>query len=265
MYQILEHDYQNGIRFFKNWNNIKIVPPNSNIENSIPIIIGSDVQNKFVRKLMNDNFPAIYIGRGYLGNHNYKTRKFWRYSVNGWANTKLLDVPYSRWNSMNLERHPWKVKKIENVLIAPSKATQKIWDPDLPQPWYEYMSTKFPGANIKIRYKPRKSGLRWGSLFQDLDWADLVVAQGSAITTEAFWYGKKVISTHPCPTWAAEKTTLEDWKNPEEPKLRDAWHEHIAWCQFRNDEWESGEAIDMIEQYIGPINLYQSSYNYKFK
>jgi hypothetical protein len=69
-----------------------------------------------------------------------------------------------------------------------------------------------------------------------LDWADLVVSQSSAITCEAFWYGKKVISTEPCPTWAAGRTTLEDWANPTEPALRAAWHEHIAWCQYTRDQ-----------------------------
>ena len=127
------------------------------------------------------------------------------------------------------------------------------------------MAAQFPGAEVKIRYKIKKSGLRWATLFEDLDWADLVVAQGSAITAEAFWYGKKVISTHPCITWAAQQNTLEDWQDPKEPELRDVWHEHLAWSQFRNEEWESGEALNLIEKYFKDIVNYKTNYNYSFK
>ena len=264
MYQILEKDY---IEFpwYKNWTNIIVVNDISKIDKTIPIIVGSDVQKTEIRNFLNNNQPAIYIGRGYVGNHLYKTRQLWRYSVNGWANTKLLNIPHSRWDVMKLERHPWKVKEVKRILIAPSKMTQPIWDPKTGHNWAEHMATKFPGAEVKIRYKIKKAGFRWATLWDDLDWADLVVAQGSAITAEAFWYGKKVISTHPCITWAAEKTTLDDWQNPKEPELRDAWHEHLAWSQFRNNEWESGEALNLIDSYIGSVKEYKSEYNYNFK
>ena len=265
MYQVLEQDYNEGINWYKNWPNIKIVNDFLNIDKSIPIILPSDIQRSIVRQSLNNNQPAIYIGRGYVGNHMYKTRQLWRYSVNGWANTKLLDVPYSRWDVMNLEKHPWKVKEVKNVLIAPSKMTQPIWDSSIGWNWAEYMSTKFPGANVKIRIKPKKSGLRWATLFEDLDWADLVVAQGSAITAEAFWYGKKAISTHPCITWAAQKNTLDDWQDPTEPNLRDDWHEHLAWSQFRNEEWESGAALELIEKYFKSIINHNSNHHYYFK
>ncbi len=263
-YQVLAKDYSETL-WYKNWKDLIVVDDVSNLDPNVPIIIGSDLQRSEVRGFLNNNQPGIYIARGYVGNHMYKTRQLWRYSVNGWANTKLLDVPYSRWDVMKLERHPWKVKEVKNVLIAPSKMTQPIWDPTLGWNWAEHMAKQFPGAEVKIRYKVKKSGPRWATLFEDLDWADLVVAQGSAITAEAFWYGKKVISTHPCITWAAQKNTLEDWKNPKEPELRDAWHEHLAWSQFRNEEWESGEVLNLIEKYFKNIVNYKSDYTYNFK
>jgi hypothetical protein len=57
---------------------------------------------------------------------------------------------------------------------------------------------------------------------------------------------------------------LDDWKNPEEPALRDAWHEHLAWCQFTNSEWESGEAIKLIESYVGSVVDYKQDHTYNF-
>lgn len=264
MYQILEKDFQEGNHWFCDWKNLDLKSNYESIDPNIPVIIGADLLRPEVRKLLNRSQPAIYIARGYLGNYLHKKRLWWRYSVNGWANTKILNFPHSRWNLLNLERHPWKVKEIKRVLITPSKMTQPIWDPVIGWGWAEHMINKFPGAEVKIRYKSSKSGLRWATLYDDLDWADLVVAQGSAITAEAFWYGKKVISLGPCTTWAAQKNTLEDWKNPKEPELRDAWHEHIAWSQFTNDEWHSQEALDLIEKYIGSILDYGIRDNYKF-
>ena len=163
---------------------------------------------------------------------------------------------------MMLPRHPWKVKQIQKVLIAPSKMVSRIWSQVETLTWAESMQDKFPGAETKIRYKADTPGVRWATLWDDLDWCDLVVTQSSAITCEALWYGKKVISLEPCPTWAAEHAKLEDWKNPQEPVMRDAWHEHLAWSQFTVDEWASGEALSLIEQYMGPIADYDPGHDY---
>jgi hypothetical protein len=264
MYQILKNEYDAN-PWFANWKNIIIKDAPESIDKEIPVITGSDLLHPHFRNWLTNNQSGIYIGRGYVGNHLYKKRKFWRYSVNGWANTKLLNAPYSRWHLMNLNRHNWKVKEVKNVLIAPSKMTAPIWNPELGYDWAEYMSTQFPGANIRIRYKKNKPDVRWQSLWDDFDWADLIVSQGSAITAEAFWYGKKVISLYPCTTWAAEKSELSDWKNPKEPEMRDAWHEHLAWSQFSTEEWETGDAINLIEEYIGPVADYKSGHSYNFK
>jgi hypothetical protein len=263
IYQVLKNDY-NESPWFSKWNNLVIKNTYSDIDTSMPAILGSDILKPEVRNSIKNRYPAIYIGRGYVGNHQYKTRQLWRYSVNGWANTRLLSIPYSRWNKMNLQRHPWKVTEVKKVLIAPSKMTSPIWDSNYGNYWTDYAATLFPGADIKIRLKERTPGLRWASLWNDLDWADLVVSQGSAITAEAFWYGKKVISFNPCTTWAVEQPILEDWKNPKEPELRDAWHEHLAWSQFLNKEWESGEATELIEKYIGRIHDYNPMHTYSF-
>lgn len=166
---------------------------------------------------------------------------------------------------MNLTKHPWKVKKVKNVLIAPSKMTSTVWTPELGWRWAESMVDKFPGAEVKIRPKGGKAGIRYETLWQDLDWADLVVSQSSAITVEAFWYGKKVISTQPCVTWAAGPQDLNNWEDPTEPEFREEWHEHVAWSQFTSNEWETGEALELIEKYLGPITEYKSGQTYNFK
>jgi hypothetical protein len=188
-----------------------------------------------------------------------------RITINGWANFDLKNIPYSRWNLLGLKKHPWKVKTIKNVLIAPSKVSTWYWASCDSNVWAKEISKKFPGANIKIRYKMEKSRNRWNTLFNDFDWADLVVSQSSAITAEAFWYGKKVISTEPCTTWAAGRTTLDNWQDPTEPELRDAWHEHVAWSQFTNKEIDSGDAINLVQLYHGSALDIKQDHQYNFK
>jgi hypothetical protein len=263
MYQILRHDYKDS-EWFTSWHNLIVREHPDEVDTSMPVITGSDVLKEYVRSWMNRRQPGIYIGRGYVGNHMYKIKQLWRYSVNGFANTRLMPVSYSRWPIMNLVQHPWKVTEVKRVLIAPSKATSLIWDPQNGVNWIANIATKFSGAEVRIRYKPGKAGLRWSTLWSELDWADLVVAQASAITSEAFWFGKKVISLNPCITWAAGAQELEDWQNPKEPALREQWHEHLAWSQFTNQEWQSGEALKLIEQYVGPVMHYDPKHSYSF-
>lgn len=241
---------------------VKFVTDPADIVDSMPVICASEIHRSHVRHWLNTRKPALYIGRGYAGNHTAKKRRLWRVSVNGWANTVLRPVPHSRWDKMQLPRHPWKVKQVQNVLIAPSKLVSRFWSGSTTLDWAEGMLDKFPGAEVKIRYKADTPAERWATLWDDLDWCDLVVTQSSAITCEALWYGKKVISVEPCPTWAAEHTKLEDWQNPHEPELRDAWHEHLAWSQFTVDEWASGEALGLINQYMGPIADYDPQHRY---
>lgn len=241
---------------------IQFVDDPKDIVDDIPVIAGSDISKLHIRQWLNQQQPGIYIGRGYVGNHTSKRRRLWRMSVNGWANTVLKSVPHSRWDKLQLPRHPWKVKQVQKVLIAPSKMVSNFWSQVGTNIWAENMQGNFPGAEVKIRYKANTPGERWATLWDDLDWCDLVVTQSSAITCEALWYGKKVISTEPCPTWAAEHAKLEDWKNPHEPTLRDAWHEHLAWSQFTVDEWASGEALSLIEQYTGSITDYDPGHDY---
>jgi len=248
--------------WFHNWKNIKIVDSWENVSNDLPVIIGSDLLKGEVRHWLKNSQPAIYIGRGYLGNHTGRGRYWWRYSVTDWANIKLMPVPYSRWDLLGLPKHPWKVNSIKNILLAPSKMTGHMWEPNQDGNWTDALMDKFPGATVRIRPKARKSGLRWGTLWDDLDWADLVIAQSSAITCEAFWYGKKVISLEPCPTWAAGRTLLDNWQDPTEPVGRDQWHEHLAWSQFSIEEWETGQALDLMERYLGPVIDYKSNYSY---
>ena len=269
--QLLAADYQDDAfiqEWVDNWLSTRTGMTVCNtwqaVATDIPVFCYADLTRPHVPAWLNRRQPAVYIGRGYLGNHLYKKRMFYRASINGWANTVLKTVPYSRWAQMNLPRHAWRVKKIKNVLIAPSKITTRVWSRQTSEEWAQHMSKQFPGADVRVRIKPGRASNRYSTLWDDLDWADLVVSQSSAITCEAFWYGKKVISTEPCPTWAAGRVALEDWDNPTEPALRAAWHEHIAWCQYTRDEWHSGVALDLLEQYLGPATSYDPEFQYSF-
>lgn len=266
--QLLTNEFSPDHPWLQGWNTqfeqIDFVDDWRKIDSGCVVIAGSDVRSWYVRHWLNRQQPALYIGRGYVGNHTTKHRRLWRASVNGWANTRLMPVPHSRWSTMQLPRHPWKVQKVRNVLVAPSKLTSYSWCHQSPEQWAESVAKQFTGANVRIRYKARKPWQRWATLWEDLDWADLVVAQSSAITCEAFWYGKKVISTEPCPTWACGTQLVKDWQDPVEPELREAWHEHLAWSQYTVEEWTSGEALQLIQNYVGNVLDYDPGHQYNF-
>jgi hypothetical protein len=268
MYQILKNWSQHLEN--NNWNRLpgglRYVDDWKTITRDYPVLCSGDVCHENVRYWLNNNFPALYFARGYIGNHQHDHRDYWmhRITVRGWANFELKSIPYSRWNVLNLNRHPWKVKSVKKVLIAPSKSTTTYWSNQPSNVWAEEISKNFPGAEVKIRYKAGKPWHRWSTLFKDLDWADLVVSQSSAITAEAFWYGKKVISIEPCTTWAVGRPTFENWQDPKEPEYRDQWHEHVAWSQFTNNEINSGEAIDLVQQYHGAVLDIKHQYTYNF-
>lgn len=239
---------------WKKWADKVIIlnsPEEANPE--IPFVFGGNMIYKWVRNWMRLKRPCIVTNRPFLGGHLTKFREAWRVSVNSFAATEIKTIPHDRWPIMKLEKHPWKVLEVKNVLIAPPRKTLGIWLKTNPVDWSNHLALQFPGANVRIRLKDgmKGKGGRYSSLWDDLDWADLVVSYSSAITAEAFWYGKKAISLGVCPTWVACDNHLSNWQDPTEPKNRDLWHQHVSWCQFTNNEWNSGDAQEMIYQYHG--------------
>lgn len=264
-YQILVHEFDEP--FIKGWqkftgrlihiHNIAEADP------GIPLIVPANPLG-FIGEWMRAKRPYIAINRPYIGSWLETKRFSARVSINSFAPTKLNSIPYSRWNTTRLMKQPWKVKEIKNVLIAPSKKSQIIFTGEDTVVWSERIKQFFEsqGAVVKIRPKVGKKGVQhYGrpesnfkgvfGLDGDFEWADLVVSYSSAITAEAFWYGKKAISLGPCPTWIACEKTLDNWHDPTEPATRDIWHEHVAWCQFNLEEWYDGSAQEKALYYQG--------------
>lgn len=219
----------------------------------VPFIFGGNLMSKWVRNWMAQGKPCFVTNRPFLGSQLHKKRQAWRVSVNSFACTKLGNMPHGRWDTIGLDRQPWKVKTVKNILIGPPRKSIVAWLGIGADEWARGLQDKFPGANIKIRLKEgmKGKGGRYQTLWDDFDWADLVVSYSSAITAEAFWYGKKAISLGVCPTWVASDNHLNNWQDPSEPANRDLWHEHMGWIQFTNKEWESGDALEMTFQYQG--------------
>ena len=264
-YQILVNEFDEP--FIKGWERftgrlIHIFDV-SKADPGIPLIVPANPLGS-IGEWMKAKYPFIAVNRPYLGSWVSKRRVAVRVSINSFAPTKLKSIPYSRWNTTRLEKQPWKVKEIKNVLIAPSRKSQGIFTGVDITEWSKKLKIFFEsqGVNVKIRYKVGKKGVQhygnpsvgFKGVFGfdgDFEWADLVVSHSSAITSEAFWYGKKVISLGPCPTWIACESTLANWRDPLEPVNRDVWHEHVAWCQYNVDEWYDGSAQEKALFYQG--------------
>jgi hypothetical protein len=253
--QYLDYEFHPGdLIGWKKWAD-KLIPIRNAEEGDpeIPLIMGTNLANRDHKNWIIYKRPYIASNRQLTRNWCDKHRTMARISVNSYAATKLGNFPHTRWPTQQLEKNPWKVKEIKNVLIAPPEKSIYVWTGMWGLDWAEKIKNQLEsqGANVKIRPKLRKRGPRSVTLFDDLDWADLVVTYSSAISVEAFWWGKKVISLGVCPTWVACDNTLANWQDPIEPINRDVWHEHISWIQFTYEEFLSGHAQEMTYQYQG--------------
>lgn len=226
-------------------------------DTTVPLVGALNIANKAFRRWMKLGYPFVCLNRPYIGGWNVREHNL-RVSVNAYACTRAAPVPHGRWDKWNVERHPWKVREVRNVLIAPpNKNTFFCLGVDSLE-WAHEQAQWFRkrGATVRYRMKSQKGTkrlLRYQTLWQDLDWADLVVSYSSAITVEAFWYGKKVITPGVCPTWMCGTQNYDSWQDPREPDQRDAWHEHLAWTQFSEEEWSSGDAQEMVMLYQGDL------------
>lgn len=264
-YQILVHEFDES--FIKGWQRFTkrliFIEDITSADSGIPLIVPANPLG-LIGRWMRDKKPYIAINRPYIGSWLETKRFSARVSINSFAPTRLGNFQGSRWNTTRLQKQPWKVKEVKNILIAPSNKSQAIFTSEDPAIWSERMKEFFEsqGANVKVRPKVGKKGVQHyghaASGFRgvfgedgDFEWADLVVSYSSAITAEAFWYGKKVISLGPCPTWVACDNTLDNWQDPKEPVNRDLWHDHIAWCQFNHSEWYDGSAQEKALHYQG--------------
>lgn len=231
------------------------------LDPTVPLLVYSNMRAKFIVDWIEKKYPIICMNRphmaGWTGQYATDTRRF---SVNGYASTQWGHRSHDRFQLMNIPRHPWKVQEIQRVLIAPPGKLLKFWHGRDTKIWAQQQADFFTDKNVQVRFRWKydnrkgKSG-RYADLWQDLDWADLVVSWGSAITAEAFYWGKKVISLGPCATWVCCDRDYANWQDPTEPPTRDEWHEHMAWTQFTRAEMKHGVGARMIVQYQGwPTN-----------
>ena len=233
----------------------------SALDPAVPLMVYGNLRAKPIVDWIEQHRPLICMNRphiaGWSGQYDLEARRF---AINGFACTKWGQRTHDRFPLLRIPRHAWKVKKIRRVLIAPPGKLLWFWRGVKAQDWADQQARFFADKKVEVRfrwkYENRKGkGGRYVDLWQDFDWADLVVSWASAITAEAFWYGKKAISLAPCPTWVCCDRDLNNWDDPREPEQRDEWHEHMAWTQFTRAEMQNGAGAAMILQYQGwPIN-----------
>jgi hypothetical protein len=243
------------VKGWKKWADKIIVVNNiTEYNKELPIVAWAKPHDKIIGIALKNSYPTILMNRPYLSAHIRKQIDMFRVSVNSFACSSFKEMPYSRWDKIGVDKHPWKVTEVKNILIAPPNKGVVYFTGQKLDLWVEDLQTLFKDFNVKVRLKNSTGagrGERYSSLWNDFDWADLVVSCASASTAEAFWYGKKVISLGPCSTLMCNTGSLENFINPSEPANRDSWHEHIGWIQFLESEWTSGNAQEMTAVYQG--------------
>ena len=205
------------VKGWKKWADKIIVVNNiTEYNKELPIVAWAKPHDKIIGIALKNSYPTILMNRPYLSAHIRKQIDMFRVSVNSFACSSFKEMPYSRWDKIGVDKHPWKVTEVKNILIAPPNKGVVYFTGQKLDLWVEDLQTLFKDFNVKVRLKNSTGagrGERYSSLWNDFDWADVVVSCASASTAEAFWYGKKVISLGPCPTLMCDTGSLENYKS----------------------------------------------------
>lgn len=193
------------------------------------------------------NFDSAYFG-------NKKTKKFFRLTVNGFQNTgKIKERSADRWESLQL--------RIENfiqgdniVIVPPDRKICHTLQLGSVDEWLQKITQTiktYTDRPIKVRMRPEPRSIRTTTdTFKDFIREDThcVVGFSSNALVEAAMSGIPVISLGYSATKSLYDSQLSDIENvkPAESDKKQAWLNHLAYCQFNREELLSGYAWEII-------------------
>jgi len=178
---------------------------------------------------------------------------YWRASKNSIHETQVVDRPSDRFAKWNLNVKPWRSTGSE-IVVCPSSDTMTRWctgksEEEWTADIVEQLK-KYTDRPIRVRPKPRAgktsgpvaaqiAGIK--SFREDIQDAWAVVTSVSMCAVEAISEGVPVFCDAKSFASPVSETLLS---NIEQPKRTDtqAWFNHLAYCQFTQQEIRSGLA-----------------------
>jgi hypothetical protein len=198
------------------------------------------------------NLKFYNLDSGYFGNKKRKT--IFRLSVNNFQNVNpIIDRPADRWEQLGLEQHSFE-QGSAIVIVPPDRKVVHALGLGSEDQWINETILKiknFTDRKIKVRKRPEPRADRIVSnTFKDFikDDTFCVVGYSSNALVEAAMNDIPVISLGHSATKSLYTYQLEDIEKikPAYQSDKQAWLNHLSYCQFTREELLSGYAWETI-------------------
>lgn len=193
------------------------------------------------------NFDGAYFGNG-------KKKTIFRLSVDNFQNVNpIIDRPSDRWKKLGIEQYSFK-QGSAIVIVPPDKKIIHTLGLGLEDQWIDdtiFKIKNFTDREIKIRKRPEpRSDRIVSNTFKDFikDDTFCVVGYSSNALVEAAMHDIPVISLGHSATKSLYTYQLEDIEKikPAYQSDKQAWLNHLSYCQFTREELLSGYAWEII-------------------
>ena len=186
----------------------------------------------------------IYIDHAYFNRGHGNS---YRICVNSYESNTMKSCPHKRSELLNVSLEPWN-KQGDKIIVCPP--TEYFAEAHLVHGWL-HKTLNFlklhTDRKIVVRKKP-KPGENAIPLAEQLKQAHALVTHSSNVAIEAACLGTPVFVSE---TSAASPIGLTDLSLIETPIYpnRTMWINNLAYCQFNLDEINSGEFLNIINEY----------------
>jgi hypothetical protein len=221
-----------------------------------PIMIRSMGKRKLIHWCLENNHTFYYMDSGYVGNYKSQSNphgwKVWHRIVkNNVQHNVIVDRPDDRWKRLE---YPIENRKQGNhiLLVTPSEKPCKFYGIERDE-WVEQTVAeikKHTDRPIRIRDKAPRQQRITSTIFDDLNNCHALVTYQSIAAVESVLYGVPAFTLAPT---AADPVADKDLSLIETPTQQDEdkiykWACHLAYGQFHNDEFRSGEAYKILRE-----------------
>jgi len=183
---------------------------------------------------------------------------YWRVSKNSIHETQIVNRPDDRFNQWNLKVKPWRNSGSEIVVCPSSDTITRYCTGQGEKEWTASVIAelqKYTDRPIRVRPKPR-AGKTSGpvaaqiaginSFKEDIQDAWAVVTSVSMCAVEAISEGVPVFCDVKSFASPVSETLLSNIEQPKRTNTR-SWFNHLAYCQFTQQEIRSGLAYGILE------------------
>jgi hypothetical protein len=242
-----------GCLQFTEGSNGKIVTVEEALESdtSIPLCWAGSYKELLYHHCLEKKRTFYNLDTGYFG--NTKTKDIVRVSINGFQNCDTIKSrPSDRWTSLHIPTVSIS-RGSSIVVVPPDPKKMKALRLGTEDEWVSATISdikKYTDRPIRVRYRPLSRSDRIGgdSFLNYINDTWCVIGHSSNALLEAAMVDIPVISLGHSSTNSLYTTSLSDIEliTPVDQELKQAWLNHLSYCQFTKNELASGVAWKLL-------------------